>query len=425
MKQTPEARRKSRESNKPCGLISRICVSAIMLFIGTMVPFKVFSADLNNPEIQRLISEKQQKIAALEKCSRKVKGFKIAGISTIGLTTVGTIGNIALSNKREDVSNQLQTANQTLAAQQAAERAAAEEARKKAECEKNPDKEWTVEGCKDKVTTPPVTTPNNNNSSSNETATDETNVASETPEPEIIVEGRIVGGACIADDLPYKASSGSYIKLARAFTVDKNGWASKRCWSDANKTTAVDCSCAATACSDSDTYEVKQGQCIKKTVSKEEKPVGGTETTTTTTITLDASKDGVGYSYKEISGDEDYVGTYNNCPSVWYGEWCTQFDEYVVKGTSTCVTDYSNEKYKQKASNQDLSAGKGSGKYCYCKMTSWTPNGGTKQSPASSWVFRSDYSDAASCADHCVLGCALNVLNHSDFRGALFGSVAN
>ncbi len=398
-----------------------------MLFIGTMVPFKVFSADLNNPEIQRLIAEKQQKIAALEKCSKKVKGFKIAGISTIGLTTVGTIGNIALSNKREDVSNQLQTANQTLAAQQAAERAAAEEARKKAECEKNPDKEWTVEGCKDKVTTPPVTTPNNNNSSSNETATNETNVASETPETETIADGRIVGGACIADDLPYKASTGSYIKLARAFTVDKNGWASKRCWSDANKTTAVDCSCAATACSDSDTYEVKQGQCIKKTVTAEETPAAeATETTTTTTtITLDASKDGVGFSYKDISGDEDYVGTYNNCPSVWYGEWCTQFDEYVVNGTSACVNDYSKEAYAQKATNQNLSAGKSSGKYCYCKMTSWTPNGGTKQSPASSWAFLYDYSDAADCANNCANDCAVSVKNDSNFRRALFGSVAN
>ena len=283
--QKPRERERERESNKPCGLISRICVSAIMLIVGTSVPFEVFSADLNNPEIQKLIAEKQQKIAALEECGKKVKGFKIAGISTIGLTTVGTIGNIALSNKREDVSNQLQTANQTLAAQQAAERAAAEEARKKTECEKNPDKEWTDEGCKDKVTTPPVTTPNNN-SSSNETATNETNVEPETPEPETIVDGRIVGGACIADDLPYKASTGNYTKLAHAFTVDKDGWASKRCWSDANKTTAVDCSCAATACSDSDIYEVKQGQCIKKT--------------------LDASKDGVGQLSKDIDDGEEY-----------------------------------------------------------------------------------------------------------------------
>ncbi len=126
-----------------------------MLFIGTIVPFEVFSADLNNPEIQRLIAEKQQKIAALEKCSKKVKGFKIAGISTIGLTAIGVGGNIALASKREDVSNQLTSANQTLSAQQA-------KAREKEECDKNPAKEWKDGECKDKVTTPPATNGNNN-----------------------------------------------------------------------------------------------------------------------------------------------------------------------------------------------------------------------------------------------------------------------
>ena len=123
---------RERVSNKPCGLISRICVSVIMLFIGTMVPFEVFSADLNNPEIQRLISEKQQKIAALEKCSRKGKGFKIAGISTIGLTAVGIAGNVALSNEREDVSQKLSNAKTALAKQQAEQRQAEIDAAAKA-----------------------------------------------------------------------------------------------------------------------------------------------------------------------------------------------------------------------------------------------------------------------------------------------------
>ena len=264
-----------------------------MLFIGTIVPFKVFSADLNNPEIQKLIAEKQQKIAALEECGKKVKGFKIAGISTIGLTTVGTIGNIALSNKREDVSNQLQTANQTLAAQQAAERAAAEEARKKTECEKNPDKEWTNEGCKDRVT-------------------------------------------------------------------------------------------------------------------------------------LDASKAGVGRLSKVIDNGEVYNSlTYDNCSVNNNGDWCVQFDEYVVNGTSTCVSDYSNEEYNQEASNQSLSAVQSSGQYCYCKMTSWTPNDGSQNDVSSSWVFQLDNSKDVLCAHNCAIDCANQVRVNSDFRRTMFGSVAN
>ena len=278
---------RERESNKPCGLISRICVSAIMLFVGTMVPFEVFSADLNNPEIQRLIAEKQQKIAALEECGKKVKGFKIAGISTIGLTTVGTIGNIALSNKREDVSNQLQTANQTLSAQQAEQRQAEIDAAKKA----------------------------------------------------------------AVDD-------------ARAQEI--------------------------------------------------------------ASIKLNSDDIGNGFTSKSINGGDDENSNYKKCPEITKnGDWCVPFDEYVVNGTSTCVSDYNNEVRAQKATNQGLSAVQSSGKYCYCKMTSWTPNGGTQQSAASSWVFTFDFSSDASCADSCASGCAIDVKDDSVSRRAVFGSVAN
>ena len=89
-----------------------------MLFIGTIVPFEAFCADLNNPEIQRLIAEKQQKIATLEKCSKKVKGFKIAGISTIGLTAVGIAGNAVLAAQKSKVSGKLDDAKESLNKQQ-------------------------------------------------------------------------------------------------------------------------------------------------------------------------------------------------------------------------------------------------------------------------------------------------------------------
>lgn len=55
------------------------------------------------PQIQRLLDEKQQKIEALEKCEGKKQGWMIAGISTIGLTAVGVVGNVALANKSKSV----------------------------------------------------------------------------------------------------------------------------------------------------------------------------------------------------------------------------------------------------------------------------------------------------------------------------------
>ena len=60
-----------------------------------------------NPQIARLIKEKQQKYAQLEQCTKKVNGFKIAGISTLGLTAVGIGGNVALASKNKQLDKEI------------------------------------------------------------------------------------------------------------------------------------------------------------------------------------------------------------------------------------------------------------------------------------------------------------------------------
>lgn len=55
------------------------------------------------PQIQSLLDEKQQKIEQLEKCEGKKQGWMIAGISTIGLTAVGVVGNVVLANKSKNI----------------------------------------------------------------------------------------------------------------------------------------------------------------------------------------------------------------------------------------------------------------------------------------------------------------------------------
>ena len=63
-----------------------------------------------------------------------------------------------------------------------------------------------------------------------------------------------------------------------------------------------------------------------------------------------------------------------------------------------------------------------SGQYCWCKMNSYTPSGGSACNVASpSWVFLSDTGSASNCAGFCAYGCALNVMNLPVFRRALFG----
>ena len=70
------------------------------------------------PQIQRLMEEKEKKLAELEKCDSKRKGFMIAGISTLGLTAVGIGGNIALANKNKKLNTELDAQKQSLAEQQ-------------------------------------------------------------------------------------------------------------------------------------------------------------------------------------------------------------------------------------------------------------------------------------------------------------------
>ena len=124
-------------------------------------------------------------------------------------------------------------------------------------------------------------------------------------------------------------------------------------------------------------------------------------------------------------GEEHEWDTYDKCSVSSKGDWCVQFDDYIVKGTSTCVSDYSDEAYAQKASNQSLSAAQSSGIYCYCKMTSWTPNGGSQQNAASFWMFRNDFLYTTDCATYCATYCASSVYGNLAFRGAVFGALAN
>lgn len=80
----------------------------IYFFSGALV----FAVNLNalggqNPQINRLLQQKQQKLAQLEQCAKKVNGFKIAGISTLGLTAAGVAGNIALASKSKTLEREI------------------------------------------------------------------------------------------------------------------------------------------------------------------------------------------------------------------------------------------------------------------------------------------------------------------------------
>ena len=77
------------------------------LLLGTLIaiiPNYVFG---ESAEYRRLVNEKNQKIEELNKCTGDVNGWKIAGISTIGLTAVGVAGNVALANKQSSLDKEI------------------------------------------------------------------------------------------------------------------------------------------------------------------------------------------------------------------------------------------------------------------------------------------------------------------------------
>ncbi|MDR1696866.1 MAG: hypothetical protein LBR41_01430, partial [Rickettsiales bacterium] len=67
-------------------------------------------------EIARLTIEKQQKYAELDKCAKSVNGFKIAGISLLGLTGVGIAVNISQAVKLDRLGDQINDERDRIAA---------------------------------------------------------------------------------------------------------------------------------------------------------------------------------------------------------------------------------------------------------------------------------------------------------------------
>ena len=93
-----------------------ISILAIIV-VGVMPAISGYGAQMTS-QIQRLLEQKEEKIKKLEECEGKKQGWKIAGISTIGLTAVGVGVNIAQSNKSDQLSDEIDLNRQQLERQQ-------------------------------------------------------------------------------------------------------------------------------------------------------------------------------------------------------------------------------------------------------------------------------------------------------------------
>ena len=136
-------------------------------------------------QLARLINEKNKKMAQLEQCAKKVNGFKIAGISTLGLTAAGVAGNVALSSKNKRLEREIDSTQTKLEEEQKkldkinADVTAAEKLKQaQAKCKASEDMMWDNGECKPKTSS--VTENSSGQSQDKQDSNSDTNVDTQT-----------------------------------------------------------------------------------------------------------------------------------------------------------------------------------------------------------------------------------------------------
>lgn len=116
--------------------------------------------------------------------------------------------------------------------------------------------------------------------------------------------------------------------------------------------------------------------------------------------------------------DSDVEGT-NHTHNASAYTWATTFPYGIVSGIALC--SITGGSYPV-AGTPDESTG--SGQYCWCKATAYTPSSSNiayENTSSSAWVFLDTYSWVSDCARNCAGYCGNNVRYYAAFRRAMFG----
>ena len=123
--------------------------------------------------------------------------------------------------------------------------------------------------------------------------------------------------------------------------------------------------------------------------------------------------------YGYYTHDGMYKSNYTS-PALSAGQWSATWNSIgIAKGIASC--NGTSGSYATTTNSSDSFTNTANGLNCWCKMTEWTPNGGTTQSLAGAWVFNFGYS-ASFCARYCAPDCASRVRSNSGFRSAVFSA---
>ena len=136
---------------------------------------------------------------------------------------------------------------------------------------------------------------------------------------------------------------------------------------------------------------------------------------------FDLSVNGTATFYHSYKKNNEYChsfgssGNYSNCSDTVFSdleryEWKTDFEYGTIKGTSTCASNYANQRYSEGTPSGD-------GKYCWCKITEI--DGIEKSLP---WVALTTYAELSVCQEYCAQSCAVSMHNTALARAAMYGA---
>ncbi len=146
---------------------------------------------------------------------------------------------------------------------------------------------------------------------------------------------------------------------------------------------------------------------------------------------------GVGYTSNRSTGSEFSSENMSNTiiandPLAFAVDYGTKG---IIKGHGRCSTRnvanpwYNQDGYTFESDHfvSNLTDETGTGKYCYCQLDSYTPNGGSATALSSPWVFAGDYGSASDCANDCANVCKNHMLftdsYYFAFRAAVLGAI--
>ena len=129
-------------------------------------------------------------------------------------------------------------------------------------------------------------------------------------------------------------------------------------------------------------------------------------------------------SCNNIAPSYDWDSMYAAADAIWENESLTE-EEKEAQSYALYAAAWANSANQSPAGTMNSSS---TGRYCWCHVESYTPNGESQCSLASlPWVFSENNgieTDVDSCDSGCAIGCALD-FSASDFRLALFGFSGN